>query len=323
MSSTPNRASNPAGKPRRKEITLDLSTARQMLPLVKSIVSDIVTSRTALNRLTPEQDRLERHRRDLVWKERQRRYQVQEEIRTAEKSLTTALTELTALGLSLLDDESGEVDFPTKINGRTAAFNWKFGEDGVRHWHYTGEEQRRTITADWDQPTAPHREPSMSNSPNRASNPAGKPRRKETTLDLATARQMLPLVKSIVSDIVTSRTMLSRLTPEQERLDRHRRDLVWQERARRYQVQEEITAVEKSLTRALSELTDLGLSLLDDEAGEVDFPTKVNGRTAAFNWKLGEEAVRHWHYTGEEQRRPIPTDWDQPSATPIRFRGNP
>ena len=55
MSSTPNRASNPAGKPRRKEITLDLTTARQMLPLVRSIVSDIVTSRTALNKLAPEE----------------------------------------------------------------------------------------------------------------------------------------------------------------------------------------------------------------------------------------------------------------------------
>src|SRR5207244_13501749 len=105
MSNTPNRASNPAGKPRRKEITLDLPTARGMLPLVRSIVSDIVTSRTALNRLTPEQERLDRHRRDLVWQERQRRYQLQDEIRAAEKSITTALSELPDLGLNLIDDD--------------------------------------------------------------------------------------------------------------------------------------------------------------------------------------------------------------------------
>ena len=43
MSNTPNRASNSAGKPRKKDITLDLSTAQQMLPLVKSIVADIVS----------------------------------------------------------------------------------------------------------------------------------------------------------------------------------------------------------------------------------------------------------------------------------------
>ena len=167
----------------------------------------------------------------------------------------------------------------------------------------------------------------MSSTPNRASNPAGKPRRKEITLDLTTARQMLPLIRSIVSDIVTSRMALNKLAPEQERLERHRRDLAWQERQRRYQIQDEIVAAEKNLTNALGELTSLGISLLDAEAGEVDFPTKINGRPAAYNWKLGEEAVRFWHYSGEEQRRPIPTDWDQGAAavtaTPIRFRGSP
>ncbi|MDB5310729.1 MAG: hypothetical protein JWO38_4931 [Gemmataceae bacterium] len=163
----------------------------------------------------------------------------------------------------------------------------------------------------------------MSNTPNRASNSAEKSRRKDTTLNLSTARQMLPLVKSIVSDIISSRLTLNRLTPEQERLDRHRRDLVWQERQRRYQVGEEITAAEKSLTAAVTELSALGLNLVDDEAGEIDFPTKINGRSAAFNWKLGEDGVAHWHYTGEEQRRPIPSDWDQPTAAPIRYRGSP
>jgi len=166
----------------------------------------------------------------------------------------------------------------------------------------------------------------MSNTPNRASNPAGKPRRKEITLDLTTARQMLPLVKSIMTDIVAFRAAVNRLAPEQDRLDRHRRDLVWQERERRYQVREEIATAEKSIAGAVTELSALGLTVADDEFGEVDFPTKINGRSAAFTWKLGEEAVRFWRYTGEEQRRPIPADWDdaQPLAvTPVRFRGQP
>lgn len=162
----------------------------------------------------------------------------------------------------------------------------------------------------------------MSSSPNRASNPPGKPRRKDVNLDLPTARQMLPLVRSIVSDIQTSRQAIVQLTPEQERLDRQRRDLVWQERQRRYQVSDEIAAAEKSLTTALSELNGLGVSLLDAENGEVDFPTKINGRPAAFTWKVGDDGVRHWHYNGEVQRRPIPADWDH-AVTPIRFRGQP
>jgi hypothetical protein len=162
----------------------------------------------------------------------------------------------------------------------------------------------------------------MSNMPNRATNPAGKPKKKDIALDLSTAKQMLPLVKSIVADIVTTRLAIAKLIPEQERLERHRRDLVWLERQRRYQVKDEITAAEKILGNALSELVGLGLNLVDDEAGEVDFPTKINGRSAAFTWKLGEDSLRNWHYNGEEQLRPIPKDWDQSnSLKPVRFRG--
>src|SRR5947208_5804743 len=134
MSNTPNRATNPPGKPRKKTVTLDLTTTRQMLPLVQSIVNDIVHSRQAINQLAPEQERLDRHRRELAWVERQRRYQVSDEIAAAERALSTAVTELTGLGVNLVDDEAGEVDFPTKINGRAAAFTWRLGENAVSHW---------------------------------------------------------------------------------------------------------------------------------------------------------------------------------------------
>ena len=74
----------------------------------------------------------------------------------------------------------------------------------------------------------------------------------------------------------------------------------------------------------MSELSALGVSLSDDETGEVDFPTKINGKSAAFTWKLGEEAVRFWRYSGEEQRRPIPADWDQSqTVTPVGYRRQP
>ena len=104
------------------------------------------------------------------------------------------------------------------------------------------------------------------------------------------------------------------------RLDRHRRDLVWQERQRRYQVSEEIRTAEAALTNASAELSALGVGLIDADAGEVEFPTKINGRPAAYSWKHGEDAVGFWHYAGEEQRRPVAADAD---PTPIRFRGTP
>ncbi len=132
---------------------------------------------------------------------------------------------------------------------------------------------------------------------------------------------MLPLIKHIVSDIVGTHRALTRLAPERDRLDRHRRDLVWQERRRRYQIQDEVAAAEKMLNHAVGELSALGVSLVDSEAGEVDFPTKVNGRTAAFCWRLGEDRLGFWHYSGEEQRRAIPIDWEH--VVPMRYRGQP
>lgn len=149
MSNTPNRATPSPGKSRKKPVSLDLPTARRMLPLVRSIVAEIVDTQGRLNRLVPEQDALERTRRTLDWAGRQRRYAIQDEIAQAEKALNTAVLELDTLGLGLVDAAAGEVDFPTRINGRPASFAWHLGEDAVGHWRYAGEEHRRPIPADW------------------------------------------------------------------------------------------------------------------------------------------------------------------------------
>jgi len=139
-------------------------------------------------------------------------------------------------------------------------------------------------------------------------------------LDLNTARRMLPLIRSIVSDIVDTQNRLTRLAPERDALDDSRRALDWASRQRRYAVHDELTQAEKSLATAAAELDALGVALIDPNAGQVDIPTRINGRQAVFSWRLGEDGVGHWRYAGEKSRRPIPVDW-QP-GTPIRFRGD-
>ena len=91
----------------RGEIILSLSTVQRMLPLVQRIVDDILLHQKTLLRLSPEQDRLDRQRRSLAWPERQRRYQVREDVLTAENGLQTALHELQELGVVLLDYRRG------------------------------------------------------------------------------------------------------------------------------------------------------------------------------------------------------------------------
>jgi hypothetical protein len=161
----------------------------------------------------------------------------------------------------------------------------------------------------------------MSNSPKRAFGSSAKSKRKEVNLDLSTARQMLPLIRSIVNDIIQTQAHLQKLQPEQDSLDRHRHDLVWAERDRRYRIHEEITAAEKALKTAVGELNDLGIALLDKERGKVAFPTRINGRPAAFSWLPEEENVNYWSYEEEEIRRPIPPDWTP--GTPLRLKGKP
>ena len=158
----------------------------------------------------------------------------------------------------------------------------------------------------------------MNETPKRAFGASAKSKRGDVNLDLPTVRQMLPLVQSIVRDIVHHRLQLNKLQPEQESLERTRRKLEWNERERRYHIQEEIFQVEGAFKQAVTELRDLGLALVDGDAGRVAFPTRINGRSAVFTWQPGEENVIYWNYEDEELRRPIPRDWVP--GTPMRLK---
>jgi len=146
---------------------------------------------------------------------------------------------------------------------------------------------------------------------NMASGAFEKPERGDTLLSLTSSQRMVPLVSRIVRDILVVRGELVRLVPEQEALDRKRHSLPWPDRSRRYRLQEEIAAAERSLDQSLAELDHLGVVLVNPEAGMVGFPTVVNGRKAFFSWKPGEETLTYWHFSGETVRRMIPASWSK------------
>ena len=136
-------------------------------------------------------------------------------------------------------------------------------------------------------------------------------------MNLTTAYKMLPLVSRIVGDILNHQCRLDVLRPEQARLDRHKRDLVWQERERRYAVQEEISQLGKDLQAHFSELEVLGVALEESEVGRVGFPTLVNDRPAFFTWKLGDDSILNWHFLGEKRYRVIPKSWFEAENIPV------
>ncbi|MFO0968090.1 MAG: DUF2203 family protein [Gemmataceae bacterium] len=128
---------------------LSLTTVNKMLPLVERIVGDFLHGRHELNRLQPEEARLDRQRRDLSWPERQRRYEVKERVAGAEHEMQGAVEELGDLGVVLLDQDFGRVGFPTMVNNRRAFFSWRPGEDGLHTWHFAEDEVFRPIPAAW------------------------------------------------------------------------------------------------------------------------------------------------------------------------------
>jgi len=136
-------------KTERGETNLNLKTVQRMLPLVQRIVDDILAHQKSLLHLQPEEETLDRKKRVLAWPERQRRYQVKDELAKADLRLQDAIGELRELGLVLLDGEQGRVGFPTVVNNRRAYFSWHAGEDGLHSWQFADEDVTRPIPLAW------------------------------------------------------------------------------------------------------------------------------------------------------------------------------
>jgi hypothetical protein len=144
-----NKAFGASDKSEHEDVVFSLGMAQRMLPFVQCIITDILRAHKDLERLEPEHQRLFRQRRHLAWPERQRRYQIQDEIGCAERDLHEAEEEMSALGLTVLDTEIGRVGFPTLVNDRRAFFSWRPGEETVQSWHFAEENVCRPIPLSW------------------------------------------------------------------------------------------------------------------------------------------------------------------------------
>jgi hypothetical protein len=134
-----------------------------------------------------------------------------------------------------------------------------------------------------------------------------------TAISLSASRRMLPLVGGILQDVQNRWRRLGELEAEQLDLDRRRRVLAWKERARRYQVAEDILAEQQGLQEASAELEHLAVVLVDPIQGEAAFPALINGRKAFFVWKLGDQDLSWWCYENDPTRRTIPENWQKES----------
>jgi len=67
-------------------------------------------------------------------------------------------------------------------------------------------------------------------------------------------------------------------------------------------------------TDTLSEIEAIGVTVQDLEEGLLDFPYLMDGKTVMLCWKLGEDAISHWHEPedGAAGRKPIDAGFGKP-----------
>ena len=126
---------------------------------------------------------------------------------------------------------------------------------------------------------------------------------------VAEANAMLPLLRSIVSDICEVFRNVTGRRVDLHRLLRHR------ERGSGQQYDDEVKETRADLQEEYDkiwkyreELEALGVILRQPEQGAIEFPARVSGRDAYLSWRLGEETVLFWR---EEEapwtaRKPLP-----------------
>jgi hypothetical protein len=121
------------GQKPRKYFTVE--SANKMLPLVRSIVTDIVAKFGELNELRNRLEILQGSRREaLSDAHREEVEEVERDFERRKNELQVLVDELRSLGVELKGPE-GLVDFPAQMDDREVYLCWKMGEPEVMFWH--------------------------------------------------------------------------------------------------------------------------------------------------------------------------------------------
>lgn len=121
------------------------------------------------------------------------------------------------------------------------------------------------------------------------------------------AETLLPLVRAIVSDMVTLAAVMADRKSLLDRLCQASRgkDDPYAEELR--QSRESLAVEAGRLQAYVAELTDLGVIPLGISDGGVEFPSLRHGREIFLSWRLGESSIGYWREASDEVtlRRPL------------------
>lgn len=122
------------------------------------------------------------------------------------------------------------------------------------------------------------------------------------------ADRTLPLVSRIVGDIVAEYRRWTDLLRRYE-IVAAGSDGQAGETDAQVELRRELEQIAEQIDRYIDELQQIGCEFKGFEEGLVDFHSKWEGRDIYLCWKLGEEAVSHWHeiedgYRGRQELVP-------------------
>lgn len=132
-------------------------------------------------------------------------------------------------------------------------------------------------------------------------------RRSRPVFDLAQSSAMIPLVNSILKEIVERSVKMSH---HELTIKRENAQSAKSARLRTlFTVRDFSETEQRQQNEATDELKRLGVTVLDRVRGVVGFPTIVNGGLAYFLFELGSSEMSHWRYRDESRARPVPVEW--------------
>ena len=123
------------------------------------------------------------------------------------------------------------------------------------------------------------------------------------------ANRVLPLVRSIVKDIVDDFRLLRTAGRERRVLEVEQQGPGSLAVSKRLEaLKDEVSDHSRRIEGYLEELASLSIEVRDLELGLIDFPALIDGEPAYLSWRLGESTVGYWHPAdcGFTERKPVP-----------------
>ena len=77
------------------------------------------------------------------------------------------------------------------------------------------------------------------------------------------------------------------------------------------EAQTELVGLADAAVACVDRLDELGVQVKDLDTGLLDFPALRDGEEVELCWRVGEDAVAHWHGIGEGFAGRKPIDWDE------------